>query len=224
MSKPRSKDPLLAATTSILYPAVKPFGFQRHGSRKLVRICEDILHIINPWYSGWGGRDFHVECWAMPLFPARDYIYCARGNRVCDEVSRGSLWAGQTQELADASMQQIVKIMQKQDLPFFMSIETTESFLTLLQQRPDPDHHEHFQVACCMGRLNRLGEARERLMVAIRAYADDGRDWCAGYAAQCEQMVKAIDEGTALPLLNKWRMETISNLKLQIFVSNETSA
>ncbi|MGD0814403.1 MAG: hypothetical protein ABSA83_12425 [Verrucomicrobiota bacterium] len=224
MPKIRSKDPLLAATTSILLPAVKPFGFQRHGSRKLIRIREDILHLINPWYSGWGGRDFHVDCWAMPLVPATSFIYSARGDRVCDEVSQGSLWAGQTQELADTSMERVVKIIQKRVLPFFISIETTESFLNLLKQRPDPDHHEHFRVACCLVRLTRLDEARERLIAAIRAYAEDGRAWCAGYATQCEQMVKAIDEGTALELLENWKMETIRNLKLQKIVSNGTGA
>jgi hypothetical protein len=184
----RSKDPLMAATTSILMPVVKPFGFQRNGSRKLVRICDDILHLINPWYSGWGGRDFYVECWAMPLVPPTDHIYLARGDRLLDHNGH-SLWAGQTHELADSSMERIVEILQKQTLRFFASIETTESFLALLQQRPNPDHHEHFRRACCLVKLQRLGEASEQLAAAIRGYISDGRSRCFPCVAQCETMV-----------------------------------
>jgi hypothetical protein len=222
MPKARSKDPLLAATTSILLPAVKPFGFQRLSNRALARICEDVLHLIEPWYSGWGGRSFYVSCSAMPLIPATDYFYSARGDRVRNEMNQSDSWAGQTHVLADASMERVVNSIQKRELPFFFSIESTESFLTLLQQRPNPDHHEHFRIACCLVRLRRLGEARECLIAAMRAYAEDGREWCAARSARCGQMVEAIDKDTSLELLDSWKLETIRNLKLEKIASKGT--
>jgi hypothetical protein len=225
MAKARSKDPLLAATASILLPVIKPLGFQRYGSRKLVRICDDILHLIGPWYSGWGGRNFYVECCVMPLVPPTDSIYLTWGDRLLDEMTGHSSWPGQTHELADASMQRVVQLMYKQVLPsYFGRLETTESFLTLVQKRQDPDHHVHFQHACCLVKLRRLDEASEQLTEAIRGYIKDGRSWCFPKAAQCEEMLKAISEGTALPLYERWKAETIRNLRLEKVVPDETVA
>jgi hypothetical protein len=225
MPKARSKDPLLAATTSILLPAVKPLGFQRYGSRKLARICDDILHIIGPWYSGWGGRDFYVECCAMSLVPPTDSIYLTWGYRLRDEMTGHASWPGQTHELADASMERVVQLMYKRVLPsYYAQLETTKAFLALLQKRPDPDHHTHFQRACCLVKLQRLDEASEELAEAIRHYVKDGRSWCFPEAARCEEMLKAIHEGEPLELYKRWKMETIRNLRLEKIIPNETVA
>jgi hypothetical protein len=225
MPKTRSKDPLLAATTSILLPVVKPFGFQRYGSRKLVRICDDILHLIGPWYSIWGGRDFYIDCCAMPLVPPTDFIYLTWGDRLRDEMTGYDSWPGQTHELADASMQRVVQLMHKRVLPsYFEQLETTEAFLGLLQRRPDPDHHTHFERACCLVKLQCLDEANEELTAAIRGYVEDGRSWCFPKAAQCEQMLKAISDGASLELYQRWRTETVRNLRLQKIVPTGTRA
>ncbi len=224
MPRTRSKDPLLAATTSILLPVVRPFGFRRYGSRKLARICDDILHIIGPWYSGWGGRDFYVECCALALVPPTDCIYLSWGNRLRDEMTGYDSWPGQTHELADASMQRVVQLMYKRVLPsYFTQLETMDAFLELLQMRTGPDHHTHFQRACCLVKLQRFAEANEELAAAIRHYVQDGRDWCFPKAAQCKQMVNAISDGTSLELYRQWRMESVRNLRLQKLLPTEFS-
>ena len=120
MPKARSKDPLLAATTSILLPAVKPFGFQRRTPRSLDRICDDALHTISPWYSGWGGRDFYIPYSVMPLVPPTDFEYVARGTRLRDPVGNAESWPGQTHELADASMQRGVQLCKQRCFPIFL--------------------------------------------------------------------------------------------------------
>jgi hypothetical protein len=225
MPKARSKDPLLAATNSFLLPVVKPFGFQRRGTRMLVRICDDVLHIIDPWYSSFGGRDFYVTCCAMGLVPPTDFIYVSWGDRLRDEMTGYDSWPGQTHELADASMERVVQLMYKRVLPsFFARLETMQDFLALVEKRPDPDHHTHFERACCLVKLQRLDEAGGQLTAAIRQYFEDGRSWCFPKAAQCEEMLKAIGEGTSLELYERWKAETIRDLRLEKIVPNKAVA
>jgi hypothetical protein len=219
MPKPRSKDPLLAATTSILIPALKPVGFRRISNRSLVRICNDILHAIELCYSGWGGRIFAVNCSAVPLVPPTEYTYSTWGEVLPDGEDtstsyKSRTWDGQTHERADKSMERIVQALRIRTLPYFASVATTESFLSLLEKYSNQHHHVHFQRACCLVKLQRLEEAREQLTEAIRGYIADGRTWCFPKAAQCEEMLKAICAGTHLELYERWKMETIRNLKL----------
>src|ERR1017187_3188192 len=120
MPKARSKDPLLAATTSILLPALRPFGFQRKGNLELDRVRDGILHFVSPGYFRGTGL-FRVEYGAMPLVPPTDFLYFAWGNRLRYEENRYEGWAGDTHELADASMQRVVKLMRERVLPLFAS-------------------------------------------------------------------------------------------------------
>lgn len=222
MAKARSKDPLLAATTSILLPVVKPYGFQRYGSRKLARICDDVLHIIGPSYSGWGGRDFYIEICALGLTPPTDGIDLTWGARLRDEMTGYDSWPGQTHELAYASMERVVQLMYKRVLPsYFQRLETMEDYLGLLQRRDDPDHHTRFERACCLVKLQRLDEARRELTAAVWQYFEDGRSWCFPKAAQCDKMLKAISEGGSLELYERWKVETIRNLRLEKIIPNE---
>jgi hypothetical protein len=161
----------------------------------------------------------------MSLVPPTDHIYLTWGDRLRDEMTGHARWHGQTHELADASMERIVQLMYKRVLPsYFAQLETTEAFLELIQKRPDPDHHTHFQRACCLVKLQRLGEATEQLTAAISGYVKDGRSWCFPKAAQCEEMLKAISEDKSLGLYEQWKMETIRNLKLEKIVPNGIAA
>jgi hypothetical protein len=224
MPKARSKDPLLAATTSILLPAVKPFGFQRRTPRSLDRICDDALHTISPWYSGWGGRNFYIPYSVMPLVPPTDFEYVARGARLRNPRNTES-WLGQTHELADASMHRAVELLQVEVLPnFFARMETTESFLAYLQQRPEADHHEHFRRACCLVKLQRLDEAMLELNAAIDGYVACGYDWCFPKAAQCEEMRNAIRAGAHQRLYHDWKAQTIRNLRLEKIIPHKPGA
>jgi hypothetical protein len=225
MPRARSKDPLLAAANSFLLPALKPFGFQRKGTRMLVRICDDVMHVIDPWYSSYGSRKFHVECCAMALVPSTDFIYLTWGERLRDEMTGYTLWPGQTHELADASMERVVQLMYKQVLPsYFQRLERMEDFLALVAKRPDPDHHTHFERACCLVKLQRLDEASSHLSEAVRGYMKDGRSWCFPKAAQCEEMLTAINEGSSLQLYERWKTETIRALKLEKIIPYEVVA
>lgn len=226
MPRARSKDPLTAARNSILLPALKPFGFQGQGTRNFFRMCDDVLHTIAPWYSSTGARIFVVEYCAMGLTPPTDFIYITLGGRLCDETTGRELWLpGETHELADASMERVAHLMLRRVLPsFFQQLEKMEDFLALLQQRANPDHHAHFQRACCLVKLQRPDEAKEQLIAATRGYLEDGRSWCYAKAAQCEEMLKAISGGSSLELYQRWKAETIRALRLEKILPSETSA
>jgi hypothetical protein len=219
MTKPRSKDPLLAAITGILLPTLKPYGFRRKGTRQLIRITDGILQSVFPWYSGWGGRDFYFSYSIMPLVPPSDFAYEAAAERLRD-AARRQLWPGQTHELAAESMQQIVQMLPESVMPLFTSTETVEGFLTLLQQRSSPDPHRLFWMACCLTRLHRLDKAKKRLLEAMDGYKAVvyGRDWALARADLCEQLLLSIDHGTSSELLEQWKLQTIRNLKLEKFV------
>jgi len=162
----------------------------------------------------------------MGLTPPTDYTYITLGGRLRDETTGCELWLpGQTHELADASMERVAHLILKRVLPsFFQRLETMEDFLALLQQRASPDHHVHFQRACCLVKLQRLDEAKEQLTEAIRQYFEDGRSWCFPKAAQCEEMLEAISGGSSLELYERWKAETIRGLRLEKIVPSESVA
>jgi len=159
----------------------------------------------------------------MSLVPPTDHFYLTWGERLRDPRNNRESWPGQTIELADDSMQLIAHLMQTQVLPaYYTRIETAADFLDLvLLKRTDPDHHVHFERGCCLIKLERFEEASHELAAAIKQYLEDGREWCFPKAAQCEQMLKAIAEGTALDLYEQWKAETIQNLKLEKIVSQK---
>lgn len=177
--------------------------------------------MIEPWYSSFGGRDFYVECCAMPLVPPTNFIYLSWGERLRDDMTGYTSWAGQTHEITDASMARVVQLLYKKVLPsYFQRLERMEGFLALIEKRPNPDHHTYFERACCLVKLRRLDEASGHLTEALRRYMQDGRSWCFPKAAQCEEMLKAIRNGLSLQLYDRWKQETIRDLKLEKIVPN----
>jgi hypothetical protein len=68
----RSKDPLTAATTSVLKPALTSLGFQGRGSRDFVRINDGVLQLINLQLQAYGSKDFCVNYSATTLYEPKD--------------------------------------------------------------------------------------------------------------------------------------------------------
>jgi hypothetical protein len=64
----RSTDPLTAATTGILIPALRLQGFQRNSNRVIARIKDDILQFLDLQLSAYGGKDFCINYASISLF------------------------------------------------------------------------------------------------------------------------------------------------------------
>lgn len=236
MPQARSKDPLTAATTSILVPALKPLGFRREGQRLLLRIENDILQRIGFWYSsGLAGQFFHAYYSVNTLFCLKlpeDIGGSLMGGRFWDEVTRAELWPSSPQEVADASMNRILKLVFEQALPYFQRVSSADGVLNLLsdcQQESERstgilNFHWEFERGCCAVKVGDFSAAELFLRRARDLYAKDDnglwRESNLARAALCQQLLDALQGGSALDLLEKWKTQTVHNWKLEKVISN----
>jgi hypothetical protein len=66
----RSSDPLTAATTSILIPELRFFGFRRKTNRLIARIQDDILQFFDLQLEAYGSKGFCVNYASLSLLPS----------------------------------------------------------------------------------------------------------------------------------------------------------
>jgi hypothetical protein len=206
---------LTAALTDVLLPVVRLWGFHRKSGRLIVRVTEGILQLMCFQRSGWGGGDFCVNCASMPLFIPHEYIVFEPGARLTGHRQTiDRWWPSATHEQADASMSEVVEAFSQEAVEFFDSTAPVAGLLQhMLAIRPD-DHHYEFRRGACLARIGSTEEAIRRLSRAVALYWDDGRDWCAGYAAQAETLLRACETDNCGPLLDQW--EQGSKLRLGI--------
>jgi hypothetical protein len=222
MPRPRSADPLTATTTSVLLPFLRQHGFKRKSNRLIVRVAQGIAQFVHLHQSGWGGKDFRVHYVALSLFPPRDYLILQPGDTLNRHGGAEAWFPAQTHEQADASMETVVRMLQGQGFPFFDATKTVAGLLAFLQREPlGSDHHRCMEIGCCLARLHRLDEARERLHQAIALYREDGRDWCAGYIEQCQCLLASIDAGRTEEQLREWAQHSIQALSFEGLVSGD---
>lgn len=223
MTRARSADPLTAATTSILLPALRPLGFQRKSNRLAARIRDDILQFVGPDLSAWGSKDFCMSYGSMPLFRPEEYLVLNYGGRL-KAATGGDLWLGSsTHQQADAAMLRFVGLVQAQALPFFESTATAKGLLAYITRSGwGEQHHGVFDRACCMARLGRRRRARTLALRAIKQYREDGRPWCADYIELCEQLVAALEAGATEALLRGWVEDSVRQLKLEKVVEKSS--
>jgi hypothetical protein len=222
MPRPRSADPLTAATTALLLPFLRPHGFKRKSNRLIVRITDGVAQFVHIHLSCWGGKDFRVHYVALPLFCPRDYLILQPGDTLNRENGAEAWFPAQTHELAGASMETVVRMLHEQALPFFDATRTVQGLLGCLRrERWGSDHHLNMEKGCCLARLHQLDEAQERLHRAIDLYREDGRDWCEGFIQQCECLLVSIRAGRADEQLREWTRHSVTALGFQSLVSED---
>ena len=215
MLSARSKNPLTAATTSILIPSVKDMGFNRKTGRIIARVSADILQYIYLQVSAYGGKDFCVSYASITLFNPRDFLVLSPGSRLRG-ANRADAWLpALTYDEADASMREVLSMFKDQAMPFFRSTETLNGMLQCLKaQKWAALHHLNFEIACCLAKMGRFRESKRHVAHAIDLYRKDGRPWAIKNAELAEQLLAALEVRSEMELLNKWRQHSIDKLKL----------
>jgi hypothetical protein len=212
----RSKDPLTAATTSILMPALQAHGFIRVTNRLIARDRNLILQSISLQLSQWGNRMFCVNYAVNSLFRPREFLTLSPGGRLKRRRFGGEVWwDSDTHEKADEAMQEVTSLILSKTLPWFDKCDTVKGLYKILsRERWGSRHHLEFEKACCLARLGRLDEAKDRLDTAIKLFIDDGRDWTPQYVNECQDLIDAIERGNHDQLLSDWVEWSIGQLRL----------
>ena len=174
----RASDPLSAALTVILLPAVRPLGFHGKSGRLIVRVTDGILQLLNFQRSGFGGGDFCVDYASMLLFLPKRHIVLEPGGRLTGFQDRGRVdrwWQSSTHEHADESMSEVVEAFRAEARPFF---ESTASIAGLLKRC----RCVWMTITMSSGarrvlpRLGSLDKATRFLRRAVLLYRDDRRE------------------------------------------------
>lgn len=216
MTGRRAKDPLTAATTSLLLPALEPLGFRKKSSRVIGRIRSDILQFLDLQVSSFGSKDFYVNYASVSLFLPREFLVLQPGGRLRNAGGAEAWWPASSHDIAIASMQEVVPAFQNQVTPFFTSTETVEGLLGfLLTEDWASQHHLKFELGCCLAILGRIEEAERHLTQAISLYRADGRKWCQDYITKCEELIAAIRRGVASELFQEWTRWSVRGLRLE---------
>ena len=213
-----SKDPLTAATTLILKPVLVPLGFQKHTQRKFVRLTNDIVQVVILEKSGWGNPVFRLQYSCLAVYPPCDGLTLSSAlYEVLPSINK--FRDMDTQEHAESSMREVVRIFNELLFPWFEETKTMTGLLDFYQRdsKNPQDHHRFFAKACCFVAIGDLSQAWANLETAIEQYQKDGRDWCFGYIEQCSELLEAIRSQSVESLLNKWREHSIEHLGLKKF-------
>ena len=218
----RSKDPLTAATTSILKPAIASLGFQKLGSRSFGCVSDGVLQYLDLQLSAYGSKDFAVNHAAITLFNPRDYMVLQPGGRLPRGKSGDGWWKSSTHELADNSMRDVAERFTSHCLPWFERTRTTAGLLDVLIEHNSainpPNAHYLFDIACCQAKLGQLPEAwrsSEKAVAAYNAWHQRIKaDWCFDCIATCQKLLEAIRDKHQERLLADWQAHSILKLKL----------
>jgi len=215
MATRRAKDPLSAATTGILVPALQPHGFRRGSTRRLGRLGACAFQLLELQKSASGSADFCVNYASMLLVPPVDHLVLQPGGRLRGARGGDAWWPAAGPDQADESMRQVVAAVRAQALPFFQATRSAGGLYDqLAREEWGSRHHLELALGACAAWLEDLGSARAHLGRAIALYAGDGRSWCAGFSARAQALLDAIDGGVHGALLRGWRAESVQALGL----------
>lgn len=200
-----SRDELTPAIRRIWYPQLNALGFRKIRRRDLVREVDGIVQLINFQVSAHGSRMFTVNIAAF-LLAANDVWVLQPGFRLPNAETGGALWCpSQTEEQADQSAAQALKVAEYVALPWLQERVTLSGFATHLKHEAWGSlHHLEFQRGVAAALLKHEDEAAIHLVAAARLYREDGRAWCAPLAANCEALLCAIRESSSERLLADW--------------------
>lgn len=206
----------MAATTSVLLPALGPLGFKKRSPRVIGRIRNGIFQFLDLQMSSFGEKNFCVNYASVSLSFPRAFLVLEPGGRLRNAGGTEAWWPASSHDMADNSMQEVVQAFQDQAIPFFTSTETVGGLLdVLLTQDRMPQHHVKFELGCCLAKLGRMEDAEGYLARAISLYRADGRTWCQEYITKCEELIGAIRRGVASDLLQEWTRQSMRVLRLE---------
>lgn len=216
----RSSDPLTAATTSILKPAIGAAGFQKMTARTFRRVVSEILQCLEIQVSRHGSRDFCINWSSQALFVPRDLSATFVGDRFPGAKSHGGWWSSKTHQEAESSMQEAVSVFNANIRPLCDQSSTVAGTLNALQGLGDCwNGIVHFERAACHARLDALDYALQSLASAMNrfrvAYDEmPGRKWCLAGMEHCSSLERAIRAGSWHQLLDEWVRYSKKSLKI----------
>ena len=211
----RSSDPLTAATTSILIPELRGYGFRRKTNRLIARIQDDILQFFDLQLEAYGSKGFCVNYASLSLFCPRDYLILQPGARLKWENSAEAWLPAKTHVEADASMAKVVNMTQTQALPFFDATKSVAGLLECLKRESWASrHHLNLDIAFCEARMGRLDEAKSYALQAIDLYKEDGRAWCSEHIELCQRLIGGIESNKLAEMFQRWIDHSVGKLGL----------
>jgi hypothetical protein len=216
----RSKDPLTAATTTFLKPAVSGHGFVPFSKRCFVRLTNRILQFLDLQLSAYGSQDFAVNYFICPVFPPREFVGSTLAGRFPRGASGDGWWSAEDHGRADASMQDVVNKFDTFGLPLFERTSDMPGLANELSRiSTDGNPHTFFALGCALLSCQEAHRALEVLQTARRLYQEcyeefPQRDWCLTSISQVDELLAAIAEGNHDALLDQWERETWVHLKL----------
>jgi hypothetical protein len=131
-------DSLTRAVQTFLWPFLKSEGFRKLTARKFVRERSRVFQQLWVDANGIAGKKSTriVLCASLPFGPAQGYL-----DPHGFLVSNGRSWPTNTEELADASMQQVVVVLNSNALGKLDEISSVEKMLSLLEKDPRSGWH-----------------------------------------------------------------------------------
>ena len=198
-------DELAKAITHVIYPVLKPEGFQRIRRREFIRHGDGIVQRLGFQVNSWGGRDFCVSVSAN-IIASNEFVTLQPGFRLSNETNGSDLWLpSRTSEEARTSVELVLGFIEKQALPFFERSRTIEGFSDLLaEEKWASNHHLQFQQGVAAAMQGRADDAERHLNEAKQLYAADGREWCFKKIDQVNQLLEAVAAGNAPQVLSQW--------------------
>ncbi len=131
----RSKDPLTAACTSYLTPWAKSKGFKKVTNRMYARDSGDTIQKLVVDANGFAGKKSTLFVLSSHLVYEEILGYWERaGFRLCGD----GRWDMSTHELADASMQDVIDVLERSELEKIDQISSIDGYLDLFARHlPD---------------------------------------------------------------------------------------
>lgn len=202
----RSKDPLTAATTSILQPGLESAGFAKLTARVFVRLRSPIVQHVSVSLSRWGGNRFSVCYSSMPLFvPATDFTLMVGGWFPRDGHENGE-WSKKHHDAADHAMNSVLDEFQTGILPWFDRTDTVDAIIPILTSMAyTPKGPRELELGACHAWLGNVDAAK-----AVLSF--DGGNHVA--RELCESLLTAIETGTHQSHLDGWQSNTVQSLEL----------
>jgi hypothetical protein len=153
-------DSLTRAVQSFLWPFLKSEGFTKLTARKFVRERGGVFQQIWVDANGIAGKRSTrvVLCATLPFGPAQGYL-----DPHGFLVSNGRSWPTNTDDLASASMQQVVAALKFSALVKIDEISNVEKMLSLLENNPRSGWHTAYTE------LHRRWKERDVDVLAIEA-------------------------------------------------------
>ena len=203
----RSKDPLTAATTSILKPGLESAGFVKLSQRVFVRLRSPVVQHVSVSLSRWGGNRFRVCYSSMPLFVPTTNFTLMLGGWFPRDGHENGVWSKKHHEVADKAMNSVLHEFRSGILPWFDRTDSIDSLVPLLTTMGyNPKGPRELELGACHAWLGDLDNAKAALTF------DGGNDVARSF---CETLLSAIESGTHHTLLNEWYADTVQSLKIE---------